>query len=111
MQARFILLNSNKLEGQIPAALGWLSWVITVDVRNNTKLSCSSTDAVTGRCDRNNKLPCFLQLSSSTMPRSDDTNMECPIVLKKAPQEVAAACGSLDGPQQVTAGSILDSDV
>eukprot|EP00775_Hariotina_reticulata_P011161 gene11161-11311_t len=97
--ANLILLSSNQLEGQIPSALSKLNRLTAFDVRNNSKLSCGSRDAAE-RCDRDNMLPCFLQLSNITMPRSDDSNMECPIVLKKAPDEVAAACGNLDGPQQ-----------
>lgn len=100
-----IQLEGNQLNGTLPSELGLPKTLTFVSLDDNP-MSCSgnTTDIAGGtECEEVKLLPCFLQLSSVTVPRADASYMECPLVIRK-PHEVAVQdC-------QGTASSQLVSD-
>lgn len=95
-------LAGNKLTGDIPPQMGYLGGMISADVRNNslgctalTRFNSSSNQSGgnTAFCDVTKLLPCFLELTDFTVPRSDSSNMACPEIRRKPYTQALADCG------------------
>lgn len=87
-----LILNHNRFTGTIPSDLGSLMSLKKTILTDNL-FSCAG-DQPDSRCAAGHLLPCFLQLSSITVPRPDDSNMECPYVEGKPIQQQLLDCES-----------------
>ncbi|WIA32818.1 hypothetical protein OEZ86_006000 [Tetradesmus obliquus] len=58
-----------------------------VDSNSNSK-----ADGDPQQCDDSALLPCFLFFSKVTLPRTDNSNMACPVILRRPRDEAVAAC-------------------
>jgi hypothetical protein len=100
-----VILDTNSLTGAIPPEMGVLENLHEVDLRNSS-MSClghaasnstaaanSSTEAAPQQhCDEGQLLPCFLCFSKVTLPRTDNSNMACPVILRRPKDEAQQAC-------------------
>lgn len=88
-------LQGNQMVGSIPPELGLPKSLKRVHLNDNS-FSCSSsneTDLAGGsQCQEDQLLPCFLRLSPDTVPRPDDSYMECPSVLRKSHDDAMRDC-------------------
>lgn len=103
-QVTAINLASNNLTGSIPSEVGYLGALVTADFRNNTL----TYDGLTAKSEpwgsqlgsgadagsRNLMLPCFLTFSDYTMPRSDGSNIACPVLYRKTQIQALRDCAS-----------------
>jgi hypothetical protein len=119
-----VILDTNSLTGAIPPEMGVLENLHEVDLRNSS-MSClgSSNAAAAGnatanstaaeqpqqQCDDEQLLPCFLFFSKVTLPRTDNSNMACPVIMRRPKDEAVQACSG-DGMSQLgeQAGNIAD---
>eukprot|EP00878_Enallax_costatus_P004317 GHUV01004548.1.p1 GENE.GHUV01004548.1~~GHUV01004548.1.p1 ORF type:complete len:1095 (+),score=312.31 GHUV01004548.1:392-3676(+) len=111
--------NNPGLTGFIPPQLGLVESLQSVRI-SNTSLSCGGIiqpytittnsscsdpeqcrtpktfgDNSTRRhvCSPDEQLPCFLKFSDYLVPRDDDSNMRCKVILRMAQEESVQACG------------------
>lgn len=99
-----VVLNNNKLSGQIPAEVALAGSLKYVDLRNNT-LSCSGSGPSnsSSQCGATEQLPCFLRLSANVQPLPDASNMECPLVERKQLSDAFEDCKG-EGPTKLVGG-------
>lgn len=100
-----VTLTNNRLTGRIPAEIGLVANLLSVDLRN-TSLSCTG-DTANGSsnglpCAHGQMLPCFLRLTQLTLPRSDASNMECPSTVWKPHDEAVRDCSGSGDTQLVS---------
>lgn len=102
-------LGNNHLAGPLPPQLGFLKKIDLVNVLKNEGFSCaphqhgansSSRASSISPCSHGQLLPCFLQFSNHTLPRTDASNMSCPMVLRRSFSDAQKACSG-DGPMQL----------
>jgi hypothetical protein len=100
--------------------MGVLKNLHEVDLRN-TSMSCLGTPERTAaaaantsaaepqQCDDSQLLPCFLSFSKVTHPLTDNSNMACPVILRRPKDEAVHACAG-EGAHQLgeQAGNIAD---
>lgn len=85
--------------------MAYLGALLAADMRNNS-LGCTAFTEVnsnhtsynqsTGKavsCGATQLLPCFLELTDFTVPRSDSSNMACPEIRRKPHSQGVADCG------------------
>jgi hypothetical protein len=120
-----VILDTNSLTGAIPPEMGVLENLHEVDLRNSSMSCLGTSDAVVAagnttanstaaeqsqqHCEDSQLLPCFLFFSKVTLPRTDNSNMACPVILRKPKDEAVEACSG-DGVNQLgeQAGNIAD---
>ncbi|KAF8059749.1 CSN6 [Scenedesmus sp. PABB004] len=110
-------LAGNALSGPLPPEAGLLRKLDLINLSHNPRLACpppvpgwapmlgggpgGSGAALVPppppRCDPGALLPCFLELSDVSLPRTDSSHMACPLVLRRPLAEAAAACGGGGG--------------
>lgn len=100
-----ISLAGNKLTGFIPSQMGYLGALISADMRgnylgctssrvhNNSNDSSDTSNAELTPCDAAHLLPCFVELTDFTIPRSDSSNMACPEIRRKPHSQAVVDCG------------------
>lgn len=94
--------------------MGVLKNLQTMDTRN-TSMSCLGNDESTNtgsdgssadekvylQCSDDQLLPCFLDFSTVTIPRTDNSYMACPVILRRPLQEAIQVCSGT-GPMQLS---------
>lgn len=120
-------LGNNNLSGPLPPQLGFLKKLDLINLLQNDNLKCPTQQHVTSydtgssssslsnngtefgetqgvlavaRCIGDQLLPCFLQFSNYTLPRTDASNMSCPLVLRRSYDEAQRTCAG-DGAMQL----------
>jgi hypothetical protein len=78
-----------------------------------TNVSCTDPEVCTtpklvgdpsarlAKCDKDQLLPCFLTFTDYMLPRDDNSNMRCKIILRKPTQQAQRDCRDGEGPQQL----------
>jgi hypothetical protein len=120
-----VRLDTNSITGAIPPEMGVLENLHEIDLRNSS-MSCLGTLANAAanttansstaeqqqplqQCEDSHLLPCFLFFSKELLPRTDSSNMACPVIMRRFKDEAVQACAG-DGVAQLgeQAGNIAD---
>lgn len=95
-----VIMDNNRLSGSLPSELGILRSLKLLDVRNNSAVSCigNSSTAADQTCSAQQLLPCFMTLGEIRVPRTDGSNLACPLLLRRPLKQAIEACSG-DGPR------------